>query len=113
MKKLIYFVCLAFAGIFLLGCEKNDMPEPEKPREEEPADSTDIVDPEEPDTIVEQKDDPENGIILDMPGITLKGWVHCNRVGMPGVVVTDGTNVTVTDEKGIYRMKRNTTASHG
>ena len=108
MKKLIYFVCLAFAGIFLLGCEKNDMPEPEKPREEEPADSTDIVDPEEPDTIVE----PENGIILDMPGITLKGWVHCNRVGMPGVVVTDGTNVTVTDEKGIYRMKRNTTASH-
>ena len=82
--------------------EKNDMPEPEKPREEEPADSTDIVDPEEPDTIVEQKDDPENGIILDMPGITLKGWVHCNRVGMSGVVVTDGTNVTVTDEKGIY-----------
>lgn len=61
------------------------MPEPEKPREEEPADSTDIVDPEEPDTIVEQKDDPENGIILDMPGITLKGWVHCNRVGMPGL----------------------------
>lgn len=112
MKKLIYFVCLAFAGIFLLGCEKNDMPEPEKPREEEPADSTDIVDPEEPDTIVEQKDDPENGIILDMPGITLKGWVHCNRVGMPGVVVTDGTNVTVTDEKGIYGMKRNTAASH-
>ena len=55
MKKLIYFVCLAFAGIFLLGCEKNDMPEPEKPREEEPADSTDIVDPEEPDTIVELK----------------------------------------------------------
>ena len=48
MKNLIYFVCLAFAGIFLLGCEKNDMPEPEKPREEEPADSTDIVDPEEP-----------------------------------------------------------------
>ena len=29
MKNLIYFVCLAFAGIFLLGCEKNDMPEPE------------------------------------------------------------------------------------
>ena len=32
MKKLIYFVCLAFAGIFLLGCEKNDMPEPESRR---------------------------------------------------------------------------------
>ncbi len=55
------------------------MPEPEKPREEEPADSTDIVDPEEPDTIVEQKDDPENGIILDMPVLRLK--VGCIAIG--------------------------------
>ena len=43
-------------------------------------------------------------IIPDRPGMTLKGIVFCDGEGVPGVVVSDGYEVTVTDGDGIYYL---------
>lgn len=45
-----------------------------------------------------------NGSIPDVPGMTVKGVVYCDGVGVPGVVVSDGFLVTTTDEDGIYYL---------
>ncbi|MCU0457801.1 MAG: hypothetical protein MUE37_01760 [Bacteroidales bacterium] len=39
--------------------------------------------------------------IPDKPGMTVKGVVYSDGEGVPGVVVSDGVEVTVTDSKGI------------
>ncbi len=44
------------------------------------------------------------GDLPDIPGKTIKGLVHSNGVGLPGVVVSDGAEVTVTDENGVYYL---------
>jgi len=45
-----------------------------------------------------------NNTIPDKPGMTLKGVVSCDGEGVPGVVVSDGVEVTVTDSQGIYYL---------
>jgi hypothetical protein len=42
--------------------------------------------------------------IPDKPGMTVKGIVFCDGEGVPGVVVSDGYEVTVTDGDGIYYL---------
>ncbi len=42
--------------------------------------------------------------IPDQPGMTIKGVVYCNGQGIPGVVVSDGVEVTVTDANGVYYL---------
>lgn len=42
--------------------------------------------------------------IPDISGMTVKGIVYCNGAGIPGVVVSDGYEVTVTNDKGIYYL---------
>lgn len=42
--------------------------------------------------------------IPDKAGMTVKGIVYSDGVGIPGVVVSDGFEVTVTDEYGIYYL---------
>jgi len=42
--------------------------------------------------------------IPDKPGMTVKGVVYSDGEGIPGVVVSDGVEVTVTDSKGIYYL---------
>ena len=42
--------------------------------------------------------------IPDKPGMSLKGVVYCDGEGVPGVVVSDGVEVTVTDSQGIYYL---------
>ncbi|MRR19069.1 metallophosphoesterase [bacterium] len=42
--------------------------------------------------------------IPDKPGMTVKGIVFCDGEGVPGVVVSDGYEVTVTDSGGIYYL---------
>ncbi|MDR1983655.1 MAG: calcineurin-like phosphoesterase family protein [Prevotellaceae bacterium] len=42
--------------------------------------------------------------IPDVAGKNVKGVVYCNGAGVPGVVVSDGFEVTVTDENGIYYL---------
>ncbi len=42
--------------------------------------------------------------IPDKEGMTIKGIVYCNGHGVPGVVVSDGIEVTVTDDNGIYYL---------
>ena len=39
------------------------------------------------------------------PGTTVYGIVTCDGEGVPGVVVSDGSEVTVTDEDGLYQLK--------
>lgn len=46
----------------------------------------------------------QNGSIGNKRGMTLKGWVYCNDVGVSDVVVSDGYEVTVTDENGVYYL---------
>lgn len=46
----------------------------------------------------------------DLANLTLKGRVHANGKGISGVAVTDGYNVTVTDNKGNYSLISNNTA---
>ena len=98
MRKNVFFIFLLSISILFFSCEKTDVPIDTSGTEvpEEP------VEPEVPDSVPEQ-DDPANGIILDLPGITLKGWVHCNQEGLPGVVVTDGTNVTEYSPRSLLR----------
>ncbi len=40
----------------------------------------------------------------DIKGMTIKGVVYCNGAGIPGVVVSDGYEVTVTDDEGRYYL---------
>lgn len=40
--------------------------------------------------------------VPDKPGMTIKGTVSCNRKGLPGVAVSDGVDITITDENGFY-----------
>lgn len=42
--------------------------------------------------------------IPDLEGMTIKGIVHNDGKGIPGVVVSDGYEVTITNEKGIYYL---------
>jgi len=42
--------------------------------------------------------------IPDVPGMTIKGIVYCDGEGVPGVVVSDGYEVTATDNNGIYYL---------
>ena len=43
-------------------------------------------------------------VVEPVAGSTIYGQVTCGEVGMPGVVVSDGNLVTVTDENGIYQL---------
>ncbi len=45
-----------------------------------------------------------NTTIPDKPGMTLKGVVYSDGEGVPGVVVSDGVEVTVTDSQGVYYL---------
>lgn len=40
--------------------------------------------------------------VPDKPGMTLKGTVSCENKGVAGVAVSDGYEITVTDENGFY-----------
>lgn len=42
--------------------------------------------------------------VPDRDGMTVKGRVSCNGLGVAGVVVSDGYEVTATDEDGIYYL---------
>lgn len=46
----------------------------------------------------------QEGSLGNKQGMTLKGWVSCNNTGVPGVVVSDGYEVTVTDANGVYYL---------
>jgi hypothetical protein len=45
-----------------------------------------------------------NTDIPDKPGMTVKGVVYCDGIGIAGVTVSDGYEVTVTDNDGIYYL---------
>lgn len=45
-----------------------------------------------------------NTTIPDRIGMTVKGVVYCDGEGVPGVVVSDGYEVTVTDGDGVYYL---------
>jgi len=47
---------------------------------------------------------------IDTANLTLKGKVGSNGKGIAGVAVTDGINVTVTDNAGNYELQSNNTA---
>ncbi len=46
-------------------------------------------------------------LIPDKPGMTIKGQVYCNGAGVPNVSVSDGYEVTQTNEDGIYYLPSN------
>ncbi|PQB03292.1 metallophosphoesterase [Polaribacter filamentus] len=46
----------------------------------------------------------EDTNIPDINGMTVKGVIYSNGKGIPGVVVSDGLEVTVTDNKGVYYL---------
>lgn len=45
-----------------------------------------------------------NFSIPDKAGMTLKGVVHCSGIGVAGVEVSDGIEVTTTDNHGVYYL---------
>jgi hypothetical protein len=47
---------------------------------------------------------------IDLSNITLKGKVHNKGKGIPGVQVTDGINIVLTDKNGQYELQSNATA---
>lgn len=47
---------------------------------------------------------------IDLSGITLRGKVHNHGLGIAGVAVTDGINITQTDKNGQYELPSNATA---
>lgn len=52
-------------------------------------------------------DDFNTGGMLDIEekeGYNVYGLVSCNGVGVPGVVISDGVEVTVTDDNGVYYL---------
>ena len=61
--------------------------------------------------ILEKEENGEEGgtetppvVVEPAAGSTVYGQVTCNQAGIPGVVVSDGNLVTVTDENGIYQL---------
>lgn len=46
----------------------------------------------------------QDGSLGNKQGMMLKGWVFSDGVGIPDVVVSDGYEVTVTDENGVYYL---------
>ena len=46
----------------------------------------------------------QKGFFEIMPEMTVYGWVGSNNTGLPGVVVSDGFEVTVTDANGVYYL---------
>lgn len=59
-----------------------------------------------------KEDDPNNGGTEEPVVITYEGKVLCDQQGIAGVVVTDGTSFTVTDENGFYSLDYNPAATH-
>ncbi|TWV98706.1 calcineurin-like phosphoesterase C-terminal domain-containing protein [Chitinophaga pinensis] len=47
---------------------------------------------------------------IDLSNVTLKGKVQSNGKGIPGVQVTDGINIVLTDKNGDYLLQSNGTA---
>lgn len=45
--------------------------------------------------------------IVEKEGFNVYGFISCDGVGVPGVVVSDGIEVTTTDEDGLYYLKSN------
>ena len=43
--------------------------------------------------------------IVEKEGYNVYGFISCDGVGVPGVVVSDGVEVTTTDEDGLYYLK--------
>ncbi|MBO5420205.1 MAG: calcineurin-like phosphoesterase C-terminal domain-containing protein [Bacteroidales bacterium] len=43
--------------------------------------------------------------IVEKEGYNIYGIITCEEEGVPGVVISDGVEVTVTDENGLYYMK--------
>ena len=43
--------------------------------------------------------------IVEKEGYNVYGFISCDGVGVPGVVVSDGVEVTATDENGLYYLK--------
>lgn len=43
--------------------------------------------------------------IVEKEGYNVYGFISCDGVGVPGVVVSDGVEVTTTDENGLYYLK--------
>ena len=43
--------------------------------------------------------------IVEKEGYNIYGIITCEEKGVPGVVISDGVEVTVTDENGLYYMK--------
>ena len=43
--------------------------------------------------------------IVEKDGYNVYGFISCDGVGVPGVVVSDGVEVTATDENGLYYLK--------
>lgn len=59
------------------------------------------------DTITENNDSTPSESTSQLPdktGMTLKGKVTCNNSGVKGVVVSDGFELTTTDEDGVYYL---------
>lgn len=52
-----------------------------------------------------EPDQPEGDSFLPAAGATVYGRVTCGGQGIPGVVVSDGYEVTVTDDRGVYNLK--------
>lgn len=44
-------------------------------------------------------------VIEEKEGYNVYGFISCDGVGVPGVVVSDGIEVTTTDEDGLYYLK--------
>lgn len=96
MKKSLMLLALLFAFTAAnVGCTKSD---DEGPRTEDP------VDPEPP-----QEDDVDWSKVD--PKATVRGVVRCQGVGVQGVVVTDGVNMTRTDKQGAYGLRTSSATS--
>ncbi len=80
-REFLLSTTLASAGLVSFGCKKNNFFGPEK-----------------------EASGNENNYLPDIAGMTVKGTVQCNGVGVPGVVVSDGVLVTTTDARGIYYL---------
>lgn len=59
---------------------------------------------EQHDVFIDNSDITEDYSIPDSAGMTLKGRVHVDGVGLENVVVSDGVEVTVTDAEGVYYL---------
>ncbi len=97
MKKSLILLALLFAFTAAnTGCTKS---EPEGPGKQEP------VDPDTP-----PQEDEIDWTKID-PKATVRGVVRCDGVGVQGVVVTDGVNMTRTDKQGAYGLRTSSATS--